>query len=496
MKYFALLLIMAVCFCITVLVVKKPVLNISLIKYKGRVIRVRVESFWLASLVIPVILLAVGAITPLEVLKGVTVAQSMNPIKILVLFMSMCFISVMLDKAGFFEYCALKVMSRIEKGQFRLFIVFYAVVSVLTIFTSNDIIILTFTPFIYYFSKNAGINPVPYIIAEFVAANTWSLVLIIGNPTNIYIASSMGITFIEYLKVMALPGVAAGLSAFFMLVLIFRHQLELPLTGTNLNECIAGKMVLKDKTMAAISLGVLALCVVTLTFGSYVDVEMWIVSLFFAVLLLVVTFLVNGHRKYNHNHIRVHNHAHNHNYNRNYIHNLDHSQNGMEGMEAWADTQYYVSIRDVFGSLPFALVPFLLSMFIAVLTLDKYGITDAFSRMLFPVTNSPLDAGLLFGFASALCSNIINNIPMSILFTNVLSDGCSSLYSPLAIYSTIIGSNIGAFFSPIGALAGVMLMKILKEKGDSFTALSFIRYCAPVAMVSLVVSVLTLLSIQ
>ncbi|HHV58734.1 MAG TPA: hypothetical protein GXX49_00255 [Clostridiaceae bacterium] len=274
MEYFVLMLIITVCFIITVLVVKKPVLNF---KCKGRTIKV--ESFWLVSLLIPAILLAAGAITPLEVLKGVTSAQSMNLIKILVLFMSMCFISVMLDKAGFFEYCALKIMSRPEKNQLHLFVMFYTVVAVLTVFTSNDIIILTFTPFIYYFSKNAGINPVPYIIAEFVAANTWSLVLIIGNPTNIYIASSMGITFIEYLKVMALPGAAAGLSSFIMLILIFRRQLKQPLGESYLEKCTAGKTALKDKTMAVISLVDLAMCMVVLTIGSYINMEMWIVSL-------------------------------------------------------------------------------------------------------------------------------------------------------------------------------------------------------------------------
>jgi site-specific DNA-cytosine methylase len=34
----------------------------------------------------------------------------------------------------------------------------YLMVAVLTIFTSNDIVILTFTPFICYFCKNAKIS--------------------------------------------------------------------------------------------------------------------------------------------------------------------------------------------------------------------------------------------------------------------------------------------------------------------------------------------------
>ena len=73
-----------------------------------------------------------------------------------------------------------------------------SLVSVLTVFTSNDIIVLTFTPFICHFAKSARIDPLPYLVSEFVAANTWSMALIIGNPTNIYLMSGTGISFLSY----------------------------------------------------------------------------------------------------------------------------------------------------------------------------------------------------------------------------------------------------------------------------------------------------------
>ena len=43
----------------------------------------------------------------------------------------------------------------------------------------------------YTSAKNASINPIPYLAAEFVAANTWSMALIIGNPTNIYLVTAI-----------------------------------------------------------------------------------------------------------------------------------------------------------------------------------------------------------------------------------------------------------------------------------------------------------------
>ena len=60
----------------------------------------------------------------------------------------------------------------------------------------------------------------PYLVGEFVAANTWSMMLVIGNPTNIYLASACGIEFGEYVSVMWLPTLLAGLVALFGLWLV------------------------------------------------------------------------------------------------------------------------------------------------------------------------------------------------------------------------------------------------------------------------------------
>ena len=103
----------------------------------------------------------------------------------------MTVLSVFLDEVGFFGYIAAFALKKAGRSRKRLFFYLYITVSVLTVFTSNDIIILTFTPFICYFAKSAKIDPVPYLFAEFIAANTWSMALIIGNPTNIYISSAL-----------------------------------------------------------------------------------------------------------------------------------------------------------------------------------------------------------------------------------------------------------------------------------------------------------------
>ena len=149
-----------------------------------------------------ILMLVFNRLSLSSAMNGITAQTSVNPLKILTLFLSMTLLSVYLGDAGFFDFIAEKVFLKTKGSTFRLFIILYAVVSVLTIFTSNDIIILTFTPPICIFAKKAKISPLPFLFGEFVAANTWSMMLIVGNPTNIYLAGSAGISFINYLREM------------------------------------------------------------------------------------------------------------------------------------------------------------------------------------------------------------------------------------------------------------------------------------------------------
>jgi len=136
--------------------------------------------------------------------------SEINPLKLIILFISMTILSSFLNEVGFFEYLALKVLNKVKNKQSTIFIVFSLLVAVLTFFASNDVVILTLTPLAIYFTKNAKVNPLPYVFSVLVFANTFSIFLIIGNPTNVYLATKQGIGFLEYFKVMFIPSLVIG----------------------------------------------------------------------------------------------------------------------------------------------------------------------------------------------------------------------------------------------------------------------------------------------
>lgn len=388
-----------------------------------------VSSYWVVTVAGALALLLTARVNIGTVAAALTADTAINPLKILVLFISMTVLSIFLDELGFFRYLANFALGRAGTSQMKLFLLLYITVSVLTVFTSNDIIILSFTPFICYFAKNAKISPIPYLAAEFVAANTWSMALIIGNPTNIYLVTAAGGDFMSYLRVMLLPALAAGVVAFACLYLVFRKKLSDPIQAQ------PEIVVIKDKFLLAVGILHLAVCTVLLAVGAYIGLEMWLVSLcsmlsLFAWVLAVCLIRKSRPR----------------------------------------------ALLCCLKRAPWELIPFILSMFVMVEALHANGVTEILFRL--HGESAPI---LKYGVSSFFASNLINNIPMSVLYSSILSGASSDA----AVFATVVGSNLGACMTPVGALAGIMWSSILKTHGLKFGYLDFVKIGVTVAIPAL-----------
>ena len=402
--------------------------------------KVTIDTYWIFSLIAAIILLATSLAPFNEVISSLTSDTSINPLKILVLFFSMTIISVYLDELGLFKYLAIKAAKKAGSNQFVLFLILYLLVAVLTIFTSNDVVILTFTPFICFFAKRTKINPLPYLIAEFAAANTWSMMFIIGNPTNIYLGTSAGINFIDYFKVMAIPTLVAGVIQLGIIFLIFFKKLKEPISAEDEEYKIESKVDL------IVGLTILISVLVLLIISNYIHLEMYLISLLGAGALLLISLFVRLFTKKNWNYL-----------------------------------------KDSLVRLPYQLIPFILSMFVIVVALSYQGISEHISSFL---NKGP--SIWIYGISSFISANIINNIPMSILFSNLVKGLTGNAYLE-AVYASIIGSNIGAIFTPIGALAGIMFSSLLNKHDIKFSFLSFIKYGSIISIPTLAISLLFLM---
>ena len=59
-------------------------------------------------------------------------------------------------------------------------------------------------------------------------------------------------------------------------------------------------------------------------------------------------------------------------------------------------------------------------------------------------------------------------------------------------FSVIAGSNIGAFLTPIGALAGIMWMSILKKNEVEFSFFTFMKYGILISIPTIIIAILVI----
>ena len=413
--------------------------------------KVTLSLYWMICLTGAIICLIFG-FAGSNPIQDIFLADSkINPLKILIIFISCTSISVLLDKIGFFSYIAAVISNKFKSSQTKLFFSFAAVIGILTIFTSNDILILTFTPFICQFTKRAKVNPVPYIVSEFVCANVWSMFFFIDNPTNIYMCQAVtpAIEFLPYAAQMAIPTAICGVFATFLTYLLFRKKLMEPINAED------AEVVKPDKAMLTIGLVGLGIMVALMATSNYlpllgIPIELWYIPLVCGVATYLAVLISLIFRK-------------------------EYRKTGFKVMGESAK------------SLPYALIPFLLSMSVFVYSLKECGFSAIIAEFLSEKSI------FLTGSIAFFAGNLLNNIPMSMLFTGILtSDSFVSMYPHVFtdVYAVVAASNITALLTPIGSLAGIMFMKILKQNEVKFTFLEFVKYGAIISIPTMLIALL------
>ena len=402
--------------------------------------KIKFDGYVLASLLGAIFLFAFSLAPISEILSELFSNAEINPLKILILFFSMTFLSVFLDETGLFTYLSSRAAALAKGTQFTLFAIVYLLTAVLTVFTSNDVVILTLTPFICTFCRHTDADPTPYLIGEFAAANTWSMALIIGNPTNIYLATSAGIGFGEYLSVMVLPTVAAGIVEFLLICLLFLKKFKQPLVKKDVPCVVRSK---SELIIGAIHLGV---CLIFLVISDYVGLQMWLISACCAISLLIFILIKKA---------------------------IDNKNN---------KGSLVLSIK----RLPWQLIPFVLSMFIITVAFKAQGISALIADFL-----GAEKCTFTYGVASYLASNLINNIPMSMLFSTLPTTLSGNAYYG-AVYASVVGSNIGAFLTPVGALAGIMFTNLTKRYNTKYGFKEFLKYGAIISLPTLLTALVVL----
>ena len=118
-----------------------------------------------------------------------------------------------------------------------------------------------------------------------------------------------------------------------------------------------------------------------------------------------------------------------------------------------------------FEKTPWHILIFAFSMYVIIYGLHNAGLTAALVQWLEPVVNQHLlYASFAMGGLVSILSNVFNNHPALMIGTITLTEmGLDPVTLKTIYLANIIGSDIGSLLLPIGTLASLIWMYILKQ---------------------------------
>lgn len=144
---------------------------------------------------------------------------------------------------------------------------------------------------------------------------------------------------------------------------------------------------------------------------------------------------------------------------------------------------YYLRINpiDVLKKTPWHILIFAFSMYVIIYGLHNIGLTALLIKICEPLVHQGLfAASIVMGVLVSLLANLFNNHPALMVGTITLTEmGLDPVSIKMIYLANIIGSDMGSLLLPIGTLASLLWMYILKQhkiriKWKDYLKISFV----------------------
>ena len=335
-------------------------------------------------------------------------------------FVAIIVISLLLDKAGFFEWAALHVARWGRGSGRRLFVLLVLLGAAVAALFANDGAALILTPIVIAMLAALRFSPqatLAFVMAAGFIADTASLPLVVSNLVNIVSADYFGIGFARHAAVMApvnLVSVAATLGA-----LLFFFGRDIP-RGYDLAQLRAPEEAIHDRATFVAGWWVLAMLLVGFFWLDDAGIPISAVAASGALVLFAVA--ARGHR---------------------------------------------IATREVLRGAPWQVVVFSLGMYLVVYGLRNAGLTGYLTALLDRFAEHGVwGAAFGTGLVTALLSSVMNNMPTVLVGAlSIDATAATGAVREAMVYANVIGSDLGPKLTPIGSLATLLWLHVLASKG-------------------------------
>jgi arsenical pump membrane protein len=334
------------------------------------------------------------------------------------LFLSgMMLLAELAREEGLFDWLAAYAVRHAAGSASRLFLLVYAVGTLVTIFLSNDATAVVLTPAVYAAAKRADAPPLPYLFACAFIANAASFVLPISNPANLVVFGDNLPALPLWLHQFGLSAGVSVLMTYLVLRLTQRARLQEPVSPTAAQPALgtAGRI-----TAAAVALTAIALLVC-----SALNRQLGLPTFLAGALACLL----------------------------------------ISGIKRAAPTR-------VLTHVAWSILPLVAGLFVLVQGVAATGVLDALpGRVSADAAAAPAATALGAGILVAVASNVINNLPMG-LFAGAA--GASAHWPPAVKAAVLIGVDLGPNLSVTGSLATLLWLIAIRREGENVSGWRFL----------------------
>ncbi|HNV37857.1 MAG TPA: ArsB/NhaD family transporter [Methanoculleus sp.] len=345
--------------------------------------------------------------------------------------------------SGLFEYIAIRTAKLANGSPIRILILFALVTAVVSAFLDNVTTVLLLTPMLLYVARVMKLNPVPFLVTEIFASNIGGAATLIGDPPNIMIASSAGLTFNEFL--IHLGPIMAVDMVILLLMMYVIYGRSMKVSPGEREEMVRTLDSLDER--AAITDRVL--------FRQSVIVIAFVVLLFFIhdrigeILHVVLPFVDPAM-------------------------GLEPAEVALIGAAVllfWSRQ----SPEEIFEKIEWPALFFFGGLFVIVGALVETGIIASIAAVMIENVGSVGEAMFIVTWFAAIASAIVDNIPLTAAMIPLIHDLGTTMDTYPLWWSLALGACLGGNGTAIGASANVVVIGIAEREGIGITFIDFLK---------------------
>lgn len=365
--------------------------------------------------------------------------------------------AIVLESFGFFHWAAEILLRKARGSGIRLFWLTNFFCFLMTLFVNNDGSILITTPILLMLLKSMGLKnhqKIPYLLSGALIATASSAPIGVSNIVNLIALKIVHMDLYMHTAMMFIPASFGLVLLTLLLFAIFYKTLPKKLPEVAQWSLMPGGHPLKGDHLQEINTKFMRN---VLIFVFCVRISLFVASYFhFPVSIMAVL--------------------------------------GSAFLLAWRWTFLKIPPTDMIKKTPWYILIFAFAMYVIIYGLSNLGLTEWLITIMQPlVAGSLLQASVLTGLLLSILSNLFNNHPALMVGTLTLTNmGLDPLTLKISYLASVIGSDIGSLLLPIGTLATIMWMHIIKKGGVKISWGQYLKVTIIVIPITAIVTLVLL----